>query len=46
VIVIVAEIFMQMIMVYALAMIVNAVKPRELTPMKKIMGMIYLTKTK
>jgi hypothetical protein len=32
--------------IYALAMIVNAVKTRELTPMKKIMGMIYLTKTK
>jgi hypothetical protein len=46
VIVIVVEIFMQMIMVYALAITVNAVKRRELTPMKKIMDMIYLTKTK
>ena len=35
-----------MMEIYVLAMIVNAVKTRELTPMKKIMGMIYLTKTK
>jgi hypothetical protein len=42
------EIYTAIIMmeIYALAMIVNAVKTRELTPMKKIMGMIYLTKTK
>jgi len=32
--------------IYVLAIIVNAEKRRELTPMKKIMGMIYLTKTK
>tara|TARA_Y100000593_G_scaffold25319_1_gene50631 strand:+ start:89 stop:196 length:108 start_codon:yes stop_codon:yes gene_type:complete len=35
-----------MMEIYALAIIVNAIKPAELTPMKKIMGMIYLMKTK
>jgi hypothetical protein len=35
-----------MMEICVLAIIVNAVKTRELTPMKKIMGMIYLTKMK
>jgi hypothetical protein len=44
----VEKLFMDIIMmgICALAIIVNAVKTRELTPMKKTMDMIYPTKMK
>jgi hypothetical protein len=35
-----------MMVIYVPVKGVNAVRTKELTPMKKTMGMIYLTKTK